>query len=129
MGTLIGVYTPYWEIALLMVIVGAGSGMFNSPNTRAIMTSIGPNQRGVASGARTMLTNAGGVLSIALAVSIITSGLPVDDMFKIFSGTVSQGLSVQEAAPFISGFHTALFVGAAASLLGTFFSAARGQNE
>ena len=129
MGTLIGVYTPYWEIALLMVIVGAGSGMFNSPNTRAIMTSVRPNQRGVASGARTMLTNAGGVLSIALAVSIITSGLPVDDMFKIFSGTVSQGLSVQEAAPFISGFHTALFVGAAASLLGTFFSATRGQNE
>ena len=129
MATLIGVNTPYWVIALLMAIVGAGSGIFNSPNTRAIMNSVKPERRGVASGARTLLTNAGGVLSIALAVSIITSALPVDEMFKIFSGTVSQGLSAQEAAPFISGFHTALFVGAAASLLGTLFSAARGQNE
>jgi MFS family permease len=129
MATLIGVDTPYWEIALLMVIVGAGSGIFNSPNTRAIMNSVRPDQRGIASGARALLANTGGVLSIALAISIITSALPVDEMFKIFSGTVSQGLSAEEAAPFISGFHTALFVGAVASLIGAVFSAARGQNE
>ena len=129
MATLIGVYTPYWEIALLMVIVGGGSGIFNSPNTRAIMNSVRPDQRGIASGARALLANTGGVLSIALAISIITSALPVDEMFKIFSGTVSQGLSAEEAAPFISGFHTALIVGAVASLIGAVFSAARGQNE
>ena len=129
MATLIGVNTPYWEIALLMVIVGVGSGIFNSPNTRAIMNSVRPERRGVASGTRALLANVGGVLSIALAISIITSALPVDQMFKIFSGTVSQGLSAQEAAPFISGFHTALFVGATASLVGALFSAARGQNE
>src|ERR687889_315568 len=129
MATLIGVYTPYWEIALLMVIVGGGSGIFNSPNTRAIMNSVRPDQRGIASGTRALLANTGGVLSIALAISIITSALPVDEMFKIFSGTVSQGLSAEEAAPFISGFHTALFVGAVASLIGAVFSAARGQNE
>jgi EmrB/QacA subfamily drug resistance transporter len=129
MGTLIGVETSYWEIALLMVVVGAGSGIFNSPNTRAIMNSVRPDQRGVASGARALLANTGGVLSIALAISIITSALPVDQMFEIFSGTVAQGLSAQEAAPFISGFHTALFVGAAASLVGAAFSAARGHNE
>src|ERR687885_287908 len=129
MATLIGVDTPYWKIALLMVVVGAGSGIFNSPNTRAIMNSIRPDQRGVASGARALLANTGGVLSIALAISIITSALPVDQMFRIFSGAAAQGLSAQEAAPFISGFHTALFVGAAASLLGALFSAARGHNE
>jgi EmrB/QacA subfamily drug resistance transporter len=129
MATLIGVNTPYWEIALLMVIVGAGSGIFNSPNTRAIMNSVRPDQRGVASGTRALLANTGGVLSIALAISIITSALPVDQMFTIFSGTATQGLSAEEAAPFISGFHTALFVGAAASLIGALFSAARGRNE
>lgn len=129
MATLIGVNTPYWEIALLMVVVGAGSGIFNSPNTRAIMNSVRPDQRGVASGTRALLANTGGVLSIALAISIITSALPVDQMFQIFSGTASQGLSAEEAAPFISGFHTALFVGAAASLIGALFSAARGRNE
>ena len=126
MGTLIGVDTPYWEIALLMVVVGAGSGIFNSPNTRAIMNSVRPEQRGIASGTRTLLTNAGGVFSIALAISIVTSALPMDKMFRIFSGTVSHGLSAQAAAPFISGFHAALLVGAAASLAGAVFSALRG---
>src|SRR3954465_9538249 len=38
----INVDTPYWEIALLMMVIGAGSGIFNSPNTRAIMSSVPP---------------------------------------------------------------------------------------
>ncbi|MBV9453712.1 MAG: hypothetical protein JOZ19_06280 [Rubrobacter sp.] len=93
------------------------------------MNSVRPERRGVASGTRALLANVGGVLSIALAISIITSALPVDQMFEIFSGATARGLSAQEAAPFISGFHTALFVGAAASVLGALFSATRGQNE
>ena len=129
MGTLIGVDTPYWMIALLMVVVGAGSGIFNSPNTRAIMNSVGPEQRGIASGTRTLLTNIGGVLSIAFAISIVTSALPVHKMFKIFSGTVAHGLSATDAAPFISGFHTALLAMAGASLLGAAFSALRGKDQ
>lgn len=128
MGTLIGANTPYWEIALLMMVVGVGSGIFNSPNTRAVMNSVGAEQRGIASGTRTFLTNIGGMLSIALALSIITNALPRQQMFKIFSGTVGHGMSAAAAAPFISGFHEALLIGAAASLLGALFSVARGKN-
>lgn len=128
MGTFIGASTPYWEIALLMVVVGAGSGIFNSPNTRAIMNSVGVEQRGIASGTRTFLTNIGGMLSIALALSIITNALPRQQMFEVFSGTVGHGMSAAQAAPFISGFHEALLVGAAASLIGAAFSASRGKN-
>jgi EmrB/QacA subfamily drug resistance transporter len=125
MGTLIGAGTPYREIAALMIVVGIGSGIFNSPNTRAIMNSVGAEHRGIASGTRTFLTNIGGMLSIALALSIITSALPREQMFRIFSGTVGHGMSAA-AAPFISGFHEALLVGAAASLIGAAFSALRG---
>jgi EmrB/QacA subfamily drug resistance transporter len=128
MGTLIGVNTPYWQIAVLMIVVGAGSGIFNSPNTRAIMNSIRPEHRGIASGTRTFLTNIGGMLSIAIALSIITSALPKEQMFRIFSGTVGHGMSAAAAAPFISGFHEALVVGAAASLIGAAFSVLRGKN-
>jgi MFS family permease len=128
MGTLIGVDTPYWEIAALMIVVGAGSGIFNSPNTRAIMNSVGPEQRGIASGTRTFLTNIGAMLSIVLALSIITNAMPREQMLKVFSGTVGHGMSPAAAAPFISGFHEALLVGAAASLIGAAFSAMRGRN-
>ncbi|ABG03588.1 major facilitator superfamily MFS_1 [Rubrobacter xylanophilus DSM 9941] len=127
MGTLVGAGTPYREIALLMAVVGAGSGIFNSPNTRSIMSSVGPGERGVASGTRTLLTNVGGVLSIALAISIVAGAIPQREMFEIFSGTTGHPLSPEEAGPFVSGFHRALLVGAAASLLGALFSALRGR--
>ena len=66
------------------------------------------------------------MLSIALALSIITSAMPSGRMFKGSSGIVGHGMSA--AALFISGFHEALPVGAAASLIGTAFSAMRGKN-
>jgi EmrB/QacA subfamily drug resistance transporter len=128
MGTLIGVNTPYREIAALMIVVGAGSGIFNSPNTRAVMNAVRAERRGIASGTRTFLTNIGAMLSIALALSIITSAMPREQMFKVFSGTLGHGMSAAAAAPFMSGFHEALLVGAVASLIGAAFSAMRGKN-
>ena len=126
--TSIGVGTPYWEIALWMVVVGAGSGIFNSPNTRAIMGSVAPEKRGVASGTRTLVVNVGAVLSIAFAIAIVTSAMPADVMVGIFSG-VSRGLSASAAAPFISGLHAALLLMAGASVIGFFFSALRGSER
>lgn len=126
--TSIGVQTPYWEIALWMIVVGAGSGIFNSPNTRAIMGSVTPEKRGVASGTRTLVVNVGAVLSIAFAIAMVTSAMPVSAMVEIFSG-VSQGLSASAAAPFISGLHAALLLMAGASILGFFFSALRGSER
>jgi EmrB/QacA subfamily drug resistance transporter len=121
----IQVETPYWEIALWMAVIGAGSGIFNSPNTRAIMGSVPPEKRGVASGARTLLVNVGMVLSIAFAIAIVTSAMPADKMVEIFSG-VTRGLSEGTAVPFISGLHTALLFMAGVSIVGAVFSALRG---
>lgn len=122
----IGIETPYWQIALWMAIVGAGSGIFNSPNTRAIMHSVPPEKRGIASGTRTLVTNLGGVFSIAFALVMVTSAMPKSLLFKVFSGE-SRGLSVAAAQPFIAGLHGAFMVMAAASLIGIFFSALRGE--
>jgi MFS family permease len=126
--TTVGVNTPYWQIASWMIIAGAGSGIFNSPNTRAIMSSVPPEKRGVASGARTLLVNVGAVLSIAFAITMVTSAMPASTMVSIFSG-VSRGLSTGAAVPFISGFHTALLLMAGASLVGAVFSALRGGED
>ena len=123
--TTVDVNTPYWVIASWMIIAGAGAGIFNSPNTREIMSSVPPEKRGVASGARTLLVNVGVVLSIAFAIAMVTSAMPASTMVKIFSG-VTRGLSEGAAAPFISGFHTALLFMAGASIVGAVFSALRG---
>jgi EmrB/QacA subfamily drug resistance transporter len=116
--TTLDVHTAYWQSALWLLIVGAGSGMFNSPNTAAMMGVVPANRRGVAAGARTLLQNTGAVLSIAFVLAVITSAVPKATLFAVFSG-LAQGLSAAKLAPFISSMHLALWVLAAVSLLGT----------
>ena len=38
--TTLDVHTPYWQSGLWLLIVGVGSGMFNSPNTAAMMGTV-----------------------------------------------------------------------------------------
>jgi EmrB/QacA subfamily drug resistance transporter len=116
--TTLGVHTPYWQSGLWLFIVGVGSGMFNSPNTAAMMGVVPAYRRGVAAGARTLLQNTGAVLSIAFVLAIVTSAVPKATLFAIFSG-LSKGLSPEKLAPFIANMHVALWVLAATSLVGT----------
>src|SRR4051794_18362120 len=109
--------SPYWETVLWLGLVGIGSGMFNSPNTAAMMGTVPPHRRGIAAGARMMLQNTGAVLSIAFVIAVVTSGVPKEVLFKIFSGLAS-GLPTAQLEAFISNMHTALWVLAATSLIG-----------
>ena len=115
--TMLQAHTTYWWSALWLALVGIGSGMFNSPNTAAMMGVVPVHRRGIASGARMMLTNTGAVISIAFVLAVVTEAVPKNVLFKIFSGLAS-GLSVQQLDPFIANMHLALWVLAAISLLG-----------
>jgi EmrB/QacA subfamily drug resistance transporter len=115
--TTLGVHTAYWESGLWLLIVGIGSGMFNSPNTAAMMGVVPAKRRGVAAGARTLLQNTGAVLSIAFVLAIVTSAVPKPTLFAIFSG-LAKGLSAEKLAPFIANMHVALWVLAGTSLIG-----------
>ena len=53
--TTLQVESPHWQSAVWLGIVGVGSGVFNSPNTAAMMAAAPPLRRGIASGTRTML--------------------------------------------------------------------------
>jgi EmrB/QacA subfamily drug resistance transporter len=116
-STMLQAHTAYVWSALWLTLVGIGSGMFNSPNTAAMMGVVPANRRGIAAGARVMLQNTGAVISIAFVMAVITSAVPKDVLFKIFSG-ITSGLSTAQLAPFISNMHVALWVLAAISLLG-----------
>ena len=115
--TWLGGRSPYWESALWLGLTGIGSGMFNSPNTAAMMGAVPAFRRGVAAGARTMLQNTGAVISIAFVLAVVTAAVPKSTLFKIFSG-LAKGLSPQKLAPFIHNMHTALWVLAITSLIG-----------
>src|SRR5437588_300970 len=115
--TMLQAHTPYVWSALWLLLVGIGSGMFNSPNTAAMMGAVPVHRRGVAAGARVMLQNTGAVISIAFVMAVVTAAVPQDVLFKIFSGLTS-GLSTAQLDPFISNMHLALGVLAAISLVG-----------
>ncbi|MFN2616517.1 MAG: MFS transporter [Thermoleophilaceae bacterium] len=115
--TTLGAASPYWQSSLWLLIVGIGSGMFNSPNTAAMMGTVDANRRGIAAGARMMLQNTGAVVSIAFVLAIVTAAVPKDVLLKIFSG-LATGLSDAALQPFIQNMHTALWVLALTSLAG-----------
>src|SRR5579884_251839 len=122
--TMLQAHTPYAWSALWLALVGIGSGMFNSPNTAAMMGVVPVHRRGVAAGARVMLQNTGAVISIAFVMAIVTAAVPKLVLFKIFSGLAS-GLSTSQMQPFISNMHMALLVLAAISVVGAFISLLR----
>src|SRR3954449_11316560 len=116
--------TAYWQSALWLTLVGVGSGMFNSPNTAALMGVVPANRRGIAAATRVLVQNTGAVISIAFVMAVITSSIDKTVLFKIFSG-IKSGLSPDALAPFIANMHTALWVLAATSVVGVAVSLAR----
>jgi EmrB/QacA subfamily drug resistance transporter len=122
--TTLQAHSPYWQSGLWLLILGIGSGMFNSPNTAAMMGVVPDHRRGVAAGARVMLQNTGAVISIAFVMAVVTAAVPKDVLFKIFSG-LAAGLSAQQLDPFIANMHVALWVLAGVSLAGAVVSMLR----
>ena len=87
----------YWQFALILLVMGAGTGMFAAPNTSEIMGSVPAHQRGVASGMRATFQNAATALSISLIFTFFTIGLAASLPLTMYTGLVSQGVSAASA--------------------------------
>jgi EmrB/QacA subfamily drug resistance transporter len=122
--TTLGRDTTYVASGVYMLIVGLGSGMFNSPNTAAMMGTVAANRRGIAAGARVLVQNTGAVISIAFVLAVVTASVPKEVLFKVFSGLANH-ISDAQLDPFIANMHTALWVLSAISIVGAFVAAAR----
>lgn len=71
---------------LAMGLIGFGSGLFLTPNTRSIMTAVPKDRRGFANGLRSMLQNMGQVLSTAISLTLVTAVLPPQLQDVVFKG-------------------------------------------
>ncbi len=119
----LGLHTPYWQLAAWMLLGGLGSGLFNSPNSSAIMGSVPPDRRGIAAGTRTLLIIVGGVLSIIYTISVVVASVPKSVMFQVFSGLASN-LPAATLDPFVSGLRVAFWTLAAIGLVGVLLALA-----
>jgi EmrB/QacA subfamily drug resistance transporter len=124
MSPIAGRLAPRVEARILSTL-GLGSGLFMTPNTSSIMSSVGPDRRGIANGIRSMLQNTGYVVSVALSLGIVTSELPSHLKSQAYAGTLSQ-LGPESLKLLTHGYHVALWVLAAMTVLGMGASLARG---
>lgn len=121
----IGPSTPYWMLAVFMILMGGGSGLFVSPNTNAIMSSVTPQTRGAAAGILAMLNNTGSMLSIAIVFPLALSKVPMAAMMQVFiyGGGMSQFPAA--LALFLRGVHQAFLVSFALSVVAMIVAALR----
>jgi MFS family permease len=82
----------FWLFGALIFCNGVGSGLFASPNTSAIMSSVPARDRGAASGMRSTFQNSGMSLSIGIFFSLMVAGLAATLPRTLYGGLRAQGV-------------------------------------
>jgi EmrB/QacA subfamily drug resistance transporter len=83
---------PYAAFAFLIFLNGLAMGMFAAPNTAAIMNSVPAKHRGVSSGMRATLVNAGMPLSIGIFFSFMILGMNSIVPLSMYNGLIQNGM-------------------------------------
>ncbi|MGD0250011.1 MAG: MFS transporter, partial [Thermoplasmata archaeon] len=95
-----------------LILMGAGMGLFASPNRAQMMTAVPPARRGVASGIGTTLINTGATISLGLTLIVMSTVLPTSSIQQIFLGTVNPAVPFPSAAGFLDAIHLIFLISA-----------------
>jgi EmrB/QacA subfamily drug resistance transporter len=109
--------TPLWQLVLILLVLGAGFGLFSSPNTNAIMSSVEKRFYGVASGMNGTMRLLGQMLSMGIAMMI----------FAIVIGPVE--ITPAYYSQFISSLHYAFSLFTILCIIGISASLVRGKGS
>jgi MFS family permease len=102
----LGVDSPGWYLASALAVVGAGVGLFSTPNSSAMMGAVREDQRAVTSSILATNRNIGMAIGVALATGL-------------FSYFQSAYQSVGDAqAVFVAAYRPVTYVGVGVALLG-----------
>ena len=90
---------------IYLAIFGAGVGLFSSPNMSSLMGSVPSDRRGIASAVRAVFFQTGSVISINLAILVMTFTVP----YRIVSGVISSDIpmNASEISLFAAGINHA----------------------
>jgi EmrB/QacA subfamily drug resistance transporter len=117
-----------WDIIWRLSVTGVGQGIFQAPNTRAIMGAAPPNEQGTASGILSTGRVIGQSLSVALAGAIFVSlgGAAAGTILATQQQTLSPASVSALQATFVSSFRAAMLACAGLAILGVFTALMRG---
>jgi EmrB/QacA subfamily drug resistance transporter len=105
--------TPDYLIVLLLILMGTGFGLFSSPNSNAIMSSVEKRHLGVASGVVGTMRMVGQMMSMGIAMMLIS----------LFLGRNS--INPETYPGLVSAMHAGFIIFSILSVLGIFASLAR----
>jgi len=108
--------TPVYMIIALLLLMGIGFGLFSSPNSNAIMSSVEKRHLGVASGVVGTMRMVGQMFSMGIAMMLIA----------VFIG--KQTINPSTYPGLISGMRTGFVIFSLLSVAGIFASLARNRN-
>ena len=107
--------TPNYLIVLLLILMGIGFGLFSSPNSNAIMSSVERRHLGVASGVVGTMRMIGQMMSMGIAMMLIS----------LYIG--KQTINPATYPGLISAMRTGFIIFSVLSVLGIFASLARNE--
>ncbi|WP_321420532.1 MFS transporter [uncultured Methanomethylovorans sp.] len=113
--TFISETTPIWYMICILVVLGIGFGLFSSPNTNVIMSSVDKRFYGVASGINGTMRLLGQMLSMGIAMMI----------FAVVTGPVE--ITAEYYPQFIASLHYAFILFTVFCIVGIFMSLVRGK--
>ena len=111
----IRVNTPNYLIVLLLIMMGIGFGLFSSPNSNAIMSSVEKRHLGVASGVVGTMRMVGQMMSMGIAMMLIS----------LYIG--KQTINPATYPGLMSGMRTGFLIFSILSVFGIFASLARNE--
>lgn len=127
----LGTNTPYWHMAIGLVLAGAGMGAAMTPATTAITEALPAAQQGVGSALNDLSREVGGAIGIAVIGSILTavytSHVNVSGLAGKTAAQVKSSYALATRLPppipdrahtaFVSAMHIALLTASGAALL------------
>jgi EmrB/QacA subfamily drug resistance transporter len=113
----ISLSTPIWYLVVCLIILGAGFGLFSSPNINAIMSSVEKRHLGVASGMNGTMRLVGQILSMGIVVML----------FSLFIGPVV--ITPEYYPQFMKSLRYAFLIFSVLSVFGIAASLMRGKRE
>jgi MFS family permease len=121
--------SPMSEIWWRLALAGAGLGLFQSPNTRSLMSAAPASQQGMASGVFATARITGQALSVAIAGAVFTSLGGAAAGSALGAAAASDAGRPAMEAVFLSAFHAALATCAAFAALGAIAALVRGRDR
>jgi hypothetical protein len=108
-----------------MALFGAGLGIFASPNMSSIMGSVPSLRRGIASGFRATFFNVGFVISLNLAILVMTLQVPYALISQVIASP-NASLTAADKVAFVEGLRSSYLLLAVLNTFAILPSALRG---